>query len=89
MKRELDHKLHLRNIKPTAMRQLVLHVLTEQSTAISLPEIPIPDITLPAKFSFENVNMVVKGVCANCRRYPVPRFRFIAEPCDCGHCHEL
>ena len=135
MKRELDHKLHLRNIKPTAMRQLVLNVLTEQNTAISLPEleqifdradkatlyrtlktfeknklihriddgtgpvkyalcqdtckcqpedlhvhflctkcnqtycltdIPIPDIILPAKFSFESVNMVVKGICANC-----------------------
>tara|TARA_R110001583_G_scaffold10417_12_gene47978 strand:- start:37542 stop:37955 length:414 start_codon:yes stop_codon:yes gene_type:complete len=39
MKKEIDNKLNLRNIKPTAMRQLVLQVLTEQKTAISLPEL--------------------------------------------------
>jgi Fe2+ or Zn2+ uptake regulation protein len=39
MKKEIDNKLNLKNIKPTAMRQLVLQVLTEQKTAISLPEL--------------------------------------------------
>ncbi len=34
-----DDKLNNRNIKPTAMRELVLKVLTEQSTAISLAEL--------------------------------------------------
>ena len=34
-----DHKLRKRNIKPTAMRELVLKVLTDQKTAISLPEL--------------------------------------------------
>ncbi|PLW96119.1 MAG: transcriptional repressor [Marinilabiliales bacterium] len=36
---EIDNKLHSKDIKPTAMRQLVLQVLTEQKTAISLPEL--------------------------------------------------
>ena len=130
-----DDKLTSRNIKPTAMRELVFDILTEQTAAISLsdleqnfqksdkvtlyrtlktfehkklihsiddgtgavkyalcketcqckPEelhvhfyclkcqhtlcltdIPIPSINLPVKFSVENVNMVVKGVCSNC-----------------------
>ncbi len=39
MKKDIDNKLNSRNIKPTAMRQLVLKVLTEQKTAISLPEL--------------------------------------------------
>lgn len=39
MKKEIDNKLNLKNINPTAMRQLVLQVLTEQKTAISLPEL--------------------------------------------------
>lgn len=34
-----DKKLEIRNIKPTAMRQLVLQVLTDQKVAISLPEL--------------------------------------------------
>lgn len=34
-----DDKLNNRNIKPTAMRELVLKVLTEQTTAISLAEL--------------------------------------------------
>ncbi len=132
----LDNRLEKRKIKPTAMRQLVLQILTEQKTAISLPElenkfeqadkstlyrtlktfedrklihsiddgsgalryavcnekcdcnpkdlhvhfycnkckktyclteIPVPEINLPVNFTFENVNIVVKGVCANCR----------------------
>ena len=131
-----DDKLTNRNIRPTAMRELVLDILTEQTAAISLsdleqnfhksdkvtlyrtlktfeekklihsiddgtgavkyalcketcqchPEelhvhfycqkcqhtfclsdIPIPSINLPVNFSIENVNMVVKGVCSNCK----------------------
>ncbi len=45
MPEEIDDKLKSRNIKPTAMRQLVLEILTEQKTAISLPE-------LEEKFAF-------------------------------------
>ncbi len=136
MERSIDIKLIKRNIKQTAMRELVLEVLTQQKTAISLPEleqqfekadkatlyrtlktfeerklihsiddgsgpvkyalcleecccsiedlhvhfrctscnktyclheIPVPAITLPKDFSLESVNMVVQGVCANCR----------------------
>lgn len=134
---KVDKKLEKRNIKTTAMRQLVLQVLTEQKTAISLPEleqkfekadkatlyrtlktfqenklihstedgsgsvkyalcqetcecqpedlhvhflctncnqtfclndIPVPTINLPNSFSLESVNMVVKGVCSNCKK---------------------
>ena len=36
---EIDSKLQLKNIKPTAMRQLVLRVLTKQKKAINLNEI--------------------------------------------------
>ncbi|WP_346856883.1 transcriptional repressor [uncultured Draconibacterium sp.] len=137
MKNEIDKKLTDKNIKPTAMRQLVLKVLTEQKTATSLPElelefekadkvtlyrtlktfeenklihkiedgtgsvkyalcqdtcechpqdlhvhflcdkckktyclndIPVPTINLPIDFSLESVNMVVKGVCFNCKK---------------------
>jgi Fur family ferric uptake transcriptional regulator len=137
MEGEIDKKLEQRNIKPTAMRELVLKVLTEQIAAISLPElehkfesadratlyrtlktfeekrlihsiddgtgsmkyalcqdvcechpedlhvhflctnckqtyclneIPVPKITLPSNFSLENVNMVVKGICSNCKK---------------------
>lgn len=136
-KEELYKHLQVRDIKPTAMRQLVLQVMSEQQAAISLPvlellferadkvtlyrtlktfeenklihriddgtgttkyalcrdtcdcepddlhvhflcvkceqtfclnEISVPSINLPARFSLESVNMVVKGVCANCRR---------------------
>ena len=136
MKKEIDYKLKSKNIKPTAMRQLVLQILVEQNTAISLPEleqkfekadkttlyrtlktfqenklihsiedgsgslryalceepctcesehlhahfhcskcnqtfclndIPVPIINLPNSFSLESVNMVVKGVCSNCK----------------------
>lgn len=132
----LDKKLNSKNIKPTAMRQLVFQVLSEQKTATSLPEletkfekadkvtlyrtlktfeknklihkiedgtgavkyalcqdscdchpedlhvhffcvkckntyclndIPVPAINLPVNFSLESVNMVVKGICANCK----------------------
>lgn len=136
MKKDIDNKLYSKNIKPTAMRQLVLEVLTEQKNAISLPElerkfekadkatlyrtlktfvenklihsiddgtgsvkyalcqhrcecqpedlhvhflcvrckktyclndISIPSIKLPKGFSLESVNMVVKGICPNCK----------------------
>ena len=134
--KDTDDKLTSRNIKPTAMRELVFDILTEQTAAISLsdlekkfhksdkvtlyrtlktfeekklihsiddgtgaikyalcketcqchPEdlhvhffclkcqhtfclsdIPIPSINLPVNFSVENINMVVKGVCSNCK----------------------
>ncbi len=39
MNKEIDDKLKLKNIKPTAMRQLVLEVLLQHKTAISLPEL--------------------------------------------------
>ncbi len=39
MDQEIDKKLESRQIKPTAMRQLVLSLLTEQRAAISLPEL--------------------------------------------------
>ncbi len=137
MKKEIDNKLNSKNIKPTAMRELVLQVLIEQKTAISLPQLehkfekvdkatlyrtlktfeknklihsiddgsgtvkyalcqdtcecmpeelhvhflctkcnqtlclndfPIPSISLPNNFSLESVNMVVKGVCSNCKK---------------------
>lgn len=132
-----DNKLLNKNVKPTAMRELVLNALLEQNVAISLsdlekkfdkadkvtlyrtlktfeekklihsiddgtgavkyalcketcqchPEelhvhfyclkcqhtfcltdIPIPSINLPVNFSIENINMVVKGVCSNCKK---------------------
>jgi len=136
MSKNLDDKLSSKNIKPTAMRQLVLKVLTDQKSAINLSdledkfdkaekstlfrtlktfeknklihsiddgtgsvkyalchtscechpedlhlhfhctkcdntyclnEIPVPVINLPTNFSLESVNMVVKGICANCK----------------------
>lgn len=39
MNEEIDNKLNSRNIKPTAMRPLVLQILTKQKTAISLSEL--------------------------------------------------
>jgi Fur family transcriptional regulator, ferric uptake regulator len=39
MKKETDTKLLQKNIKPTAMRELVLKVLSEQSAAISLADL--------------------------------------------------
>jgi len=136
MSEKPEQKLRKRNIKPTAMRELVLKVLTDQKTAISLPEleqkfekadkatlyrtlktfekqklihsiddgtgpvryalcleecscsvndlhvhfhctkcnktyclheIPVPSINLPKNFSLESVDMVVQGICANCK----------------------
>lgn len=135
LNKNTDNQLINHDIKPTAMRELVLNILIEQTTAISLsyleqkfyksdrvtlyrtlktfeekklihsiddgsgaikyalcketcqchPEdlhvhffcvkcqstfclsdIPIPSINLPVNFSIENINMVVKGTCANC-----------------------
>jgi len=132
----LENKLVENNIKPTAMRELVLKLLMEQTSAVSLsdmenlfekadkvtlyrtlktfeenklihsiddgtgsikyamctetchcaPEdlhvhffctkcqhtfclydVPIPTITLPVNSKLESINMVVKGVCANCK----------------------
>ncbi len=37
--KETDNKLTMRNIKPTAMRELVLKVLSEQDKAISLADL--------------------------------------------------
>jgi len=136
MTNKIEKQIQNRHIKPTAMRKLVLKVLTEQKTAISLPEleqkfdkadkttlyrtlktfeenklihsiddgtgsvkyalchetcqcdledlhvhflctkcrqtyclkdIHVPLINLPKDFILENINMVVKGVCSNCR----------------------
>ena len=136
MDEEIEQKLNARNIKLTAMRQLVLKVFTGEKTAVSLPalekkieradkttlyrtlktfethklihkiddgsgitkyalckdsctcsphdlhvhfhctkcdntfclhDIPVPLIKLPAGFTLENVNMVVEGLCANCK----------------------
>ncbi len=39
MKKEIDNNLNLKNIKPTAMRELVLQVLIVQKNAINLPEL--------------------------------------------------
>jgi len=135
--KENESKLENRNIKPTAMRELVLSVLSEQTAAISLadleqtfekadkvtlyrtlktfeenklihsiddgtgsvkyalcketcqchPEdlhvhflctkckktyclndIPVPSVNLPTRFTLENINMVIKGICSNCHR---------------------
>lgn len=137
MSEKIDNQLKQRNIKPTAMRQLVLQVLTDQKTAISLSELEqkfekadkatlyrtlktfeakklihsiddgtgsvkyalchescecnpkdlhvhflctkckntyclnelsVPEINLPANFSLESINMVVKGICSSCRK---------------------
>jgi Fur family ferric uptake transcriptional regulator len=134
--KKIDKQLKSRNIKPTAMRQLVLEVLSRQTAAIGLPELeshfdkadrttlyrtlktfeekklihkiddgtgtikyalcneaceckpedlhvhflcdkcrrtyclydlPVPTINLPKNFKLEGVNMVVNGICANCR----------------------
>ncbi len=134
--KSIESRLISRRIKPTAMRELVLKILSEQKTAVSLAEIEnkfdkadkttlyrtlktfeenklihsiddgtgsvkyalcketcqcnpsdlhvhflctkckhtyclndiaIPTIILPTDFKLENINMVVKGVCANCK----------------------
>jgi Fur family transcriptional regulator, ferric uptake regulator len=134
--KENEEKLFKRNIRPTAMRDLVLKVLTDQKSAISLSElekkfekadrvtlfrtlktfeanklihsiddgsgsvkyalcldncmcnpeelhvhfkctkchetyclndVPVPGITLPVGFELERINMVVEGVCSNCK----------------------
>ncbi len=136
MNEKLDKKLQYKNVKPTAMRELVIEILLEQKTALSLKdlenkfaqadkstlyrtlktfedkkiihsiedgsgsvkyavcqdtcncnpsdlhvhfhctkcqktfclnEIPVPVINLPNSFSLESVNMLVKGLCSNCK----------------------
>lgn len=37
--KEIDKKLSTKNIKPTAMRELVLKILSEQTSAVSLSDI--------------------------------------------------
>ena len=41
MKEAIDKSLHIKSVKPTAMRQLVLDVLIEQDHAIGLPELEL------------------------------------------------
>ena len=136
MNKDIENKLQAKNIRQTAMRQLVLKVFTEEKTAVSLPEleekieradkatlyrtlktfelnklihkiddgsgttkyalcedtctcnphdlhvhfhcskcdktyclndIPVPLIKLPVGFSLDKVNMVVEGICINCK----------------------
>lgn len=135
MNKEIEQELEAKDIRPTAMRQLVLQTLMQQKAAISLSELEselesadkstlfrtlktfedkmlvhsiddgtgtlkyalcksscvvnhkdkhvhflcsecnhtfcltdfeIPDIDLPTGFTLETVNVVVKGICANC-----------------------
>jgi Fur family ferric uptake transcriptional regulator len=135
MKNNISDKLSDKHIKPTAMRELVLKMLSEQTNAVSLADIEnlfdkadkttlyrtlktfeenklihsiddgtgsvkyalcketcqchpedlhvhflctkcqhtyclndiaIPTISLPVNFKLETINMVVKGICANC-----------------------
>lgn len=137
MKPNNENQLLNRRIRPTAMRELVLKVLTDQSTAISLSElekkfdradkvtlyrtlktfeekklihgiddgtgsmkyalcketcqcnpedlhihflcsvcsktyclddIAVPQVQLPAGFSLQSLNLIVKGKCANCKK---------------------
>ncbi len=39
MKKSIDKSLQIRNVKPTAMRELVLGILMEEPTAISLSDL--------------------------------------------------
>ena len=39
MKKSIDKSLQIKNVKPTAMRQLVLDILSKQEHAIGLPEL--------------------------------------------------
>jgi len=137
MDKSIDHKLESKEIRPTAMRQLVLKVLMDKGTAMSLSkleeefahadkstlyrtlktfedkkiihsvddgtgsikyavcqdtcecnpsdlhvhfyctqcentfcltDIPVPTVNLPVGFSLDRVNMVVRGLCANCKK---------------------
>jgi Fur family ferric uptake transcriptional regulator len=136
MNEKIENKLNIRDIKPTAMRILVLQYLMEQNTAVSLKAIEnafeladkstlyrtlktfeksklihpindgtgqvkyalcldgcscspqdlhyhfhcnncketfclttlnIPSIELPKNFVMQQANMVIKGICANCK----------------------
>ncbi len=39
MKKDIDKKLHYRQVKPTAMRELVLDILLEEKAALSLSDL--------------------------------------------------
>jgi len=48
-----------------------LHVhfhCTECKQTYCLPEIPIPEIDLPAGYTLNKANFVVKGICENCQK---------------------
>jgi Fur family ferric uptake transcriptional regulator len=48
---------------------LHVHFLcTNCNQTFCLNDIPVPTINLPNNFSLESVNMVVKGICSNCKR---------------------
>ncbi len=137
MKKEISDKLEAKEIRPTAMRELVLKVLLNKGSAISLSkledefanadkstlyrtlktfedkklihsiddgsgsvkyavcqdscecnpsdlhvhfyctkcentfcltDIPVPSVNLPIGFSLDSVNMVIKGLCINCKK---------------------
>jgi len=47
---------------------LHVHFLcTKCNQTFCLNDFPVPSINLPNSFSLESVNMVVKGVCSNCK----------------------
>ncbi len=48
---------------------LHVHFLcTNCNQTFCLNDIPVPTINLPSSFSLESANMVVKGVCSNCKK---------------------
>lgn len=48
---------------------LHIHFLcTKCQQTYCLTDISIPSISLPLHFTLESINMVVKGVCSNCRK---------------------
>jgi len=74
MKNEIDKKLTDKNIKPTAMRELVLQVLNEQNSAISLPELEkkfnkVDKVTLYSMILpfFQQPGLVTKFSCFHCK----------------------
>lgn len=68
MDSEAERILENKNIKPTAMRILVLKELLLQSDAVSLYDIPIPSFQLPNNFEFKTANFVIKGICPHCHK---------------------
>jgi Fur family ferric uptake transcriptional regulator len=48
---------------------LHVHFLcTNCNQTFCLNDIPVPTINLPSSFSLGSVNMVVKGICSNCKK---------------------